>query len=67
VPRRAERGEHVDNHQREVADELDRRRLAVACEADELTTEVLERAATRSIARAKAPPVFHLVGPRTRL
>ncbi len=66
VPRRAERGEHVDNHQCEVAGELDRRRLAVACEADELTTEVLERAAARSVARVKSPPVFHLVGPEAR-
>jgi len=66
VPRRAERGEHVDNHQCEVAGELDRRRLAVACEADELTTEVLERAAARSVARVKSPPVFHLVVPKAR-
>jgi UDP-N-acetylglucosamine transferase subunit ALG13 len=67
VPRRAERGEHVDNHQREVAAELDRRCLAVACEADELTAEVLERAAARSVVRVKSPPVFHLVGSRARL
>ena len=66
VPRRAERGEHVDNHQCEVAAELDRRRLAVACEADELTTEVLERAAARSVARVKSPPVFRLIEVRAR-
>ena len=66
VPRRAERGEHVDNHQCELAGELDRRRLAVACEADDLTPEVLATAASRSIARVKSPPVFHLVEPRVR-
>jgi UDP-N-acetylglucosamine:LPS N-acetylglucosamine transferase len=67
VPRLAERGEHVDNHQREVAAELDRRGLAVACEADDLTTDVLERAAARSIARAVSPPSFPLlVGTRGR-
>jgi UDP-N-acetylglucosamine:LPS N-acetylglucosamine transferase len=66
VPRRAERREHVDDHQREVAAELDRRCLAVACEADKLTTDVLERAAARSVVRVKSPPVFHLVGSRTR-
>jgi UDP-N-acetylglucosamine:LPS N-acetylglucosamine transferase len=66
VPRRVERGEHVDNHQCEVAAELDRRRLAVACEVDDLTTDVLERAAARSVARVKSPPVFHLSEARTR-
>ena len=65
VPRLAERGEHVDNHQREVAAELDRRGLAVACEAEDLTTDVLEHAASRSVARVASPPAFHLVE-RTR-
>jgi UDP-N-acetylglucosamine transferase subunit ALG13 len=66
VPRLAERGEHVDNHQREVAAELDRRHLAIACEAEDLTLEVLEAAAARSVERAQSPPAFHLVEGRPR-
>ena len=60
VPRRVARGEHVDDHQREVAAELDRLGLAVACEADQLTTEHLERAAAKSAFRLSSPPVFRL-------
>jgi UDP-N-acetylglucosamine transferase subunit ALG13 len=49
VPRRAARGEHVDDHQEQVADELARRGLAVVREADELTLEDLSRAAGREV------------------
>ena len=66
VPRSAARGEHVDDHQHEVAAELDRRRLAVACEADELSFEVLERAAALSATRVASPPVFHLAATSRR-
>ena len=66
VPRRAERNEHVDTHQREVADELERRGLAVVCEADELTAGVLERAAARAVSRVQNCPPFHLVEGRSR-
>ncbi len=61
VPRRAERHEHVDDHQLEIAAELDRRGLAVACEPDDLTLEVLEEAAARTVARVASPPTFRLV------
>ncbi|MGO9560365.1 MAG: glycosyltransferase [Acidimicrobiales bacterium] len=66
VPRRAERNEHVDNHQREVADELARRGLAVVCEADDLTAEVLERAAAMAVARVQDCPPFRLIEGRSR-
>lgn len=60
VPRRMHRGEHIDDHQREVATELDRRCLAVACEADELAFTTLERAAARVVSRVASPPTFRL-------
>lgn len=37
VPRSAHRGEHVDEHQRLIADELESRGLALTAEADRLT------------------------------
>ena len=45
VPRRAARGEHVDDHQVELARHLERRGLAVVAEAPELTLSHLQRAA----------------------
>ena len=45
VPRRAARGEHVDDHQVELARHLERRGLAVVAEAPELTLAHLQRAA----------------------
>lgn len=45
VPRRAARGEHVDDHQMELAQHLARRGLAVVAEAPELTLGHLRRAA----------------------
>jgi UDP-N-acetylglucosamine--N-acetylmuramyl-(pentapeptide) pyrophosphoryl-undecaprenol N-acetylglucosamine transferase len=57
VPRRVQRGEHVDDHQVEIAAELDRTGLAVACEADELSTEVLREVASRCVrTNGNAPP-----------
>lgn len=39
VPRRSRHGEHVDDHQTQIAGNLDERGLALAREADELTWE----------------------------
>ncbi len=60
VPRLARHGEHVDDHQVQVADELHDRGLAIRCDAEDLTTEVLAEAAERSVARVAAPPPLHL-------
>ena len=60
VPRRAAHGEHVDDHQQQVAEELERRGLAVSREAGALTFEDLEAAASRRATRADQPPPFRL-------
>jgi UDP-N-acetylglucosamine--N-acetylmuramyl-(pentapeptide) pyrophosphoryl-undecaprenol N-acetylglucosamine transferase len=60
VPRRRARREHTDDHQVQLAHELDRRGLAVTAEVGELTFEHLERAASlRAVYRQ--PPPFELV------
>ena len=51
----------MDNHQAEVAAELDRCGLAVACEVDDLSTEILRIAAARTVVRAGSAPRFGLV------
>jgi UDP-N-acetylglucosamine--N-acetylmuramyl-(pentapeptide) pyrophosphoryl-undecaprenol N-acetylglucosamine transferase len=50
VPRRLAHGEHVDDHQTQIAGELGRRRLSWSVEADALTREDLLAAASRSVA-----------------
>lgn len=47
--RRASRGEHVDDHQTEIADLVNRQDLGRAVEGPGLTSEVIEWAATRRI------------------
>ncbi len=49
VPRRADLGEHVDNHQFQVAAELSNSGLATFCEPEEITLDVLIRASGRRI------------------
>jgi UDP-N-acetylglucosamine--N-acetylmuramyl-(pentapeptide) pyrophosphoryl-undecaprenol N-acetylglucosamine transferase len=53
VPRRAAHGEHVDDHQEQIAGELQRRGLAVHAEADELSYAHLEAAAAAGVGRAE--------------
>lgn len=60
VPRRAEHGEHVDDHQEQIAAELERRGLALAREVGELTREDLTAAAGRAVKPASAPAPFRL-------
>lgn len=56
VPRRFAKGEHVDDHQIQVCEDLVGRGLAVSVDADRLSGEHLLRAAERSVAvRARAP------------
>ncbi len=56
VPRRLARGEHVDDHQEQVADELTRRGLATSCTPEQLDLEVLLDAARRRVVAATAAP-----------
>jgi UDP-N-acetylglucosamine--N-acetylmuramyl-(pentapeptide) pyrophosphoryl-undecaprenol N-acetylglucosamine transferase len=55
VPRSAERGEHVDDHQELLAEELDARGLAVVASPDELTWEDLVASTTRRIRPIDVP------------
>lgn len=51
VPRRSSRGEHVDDHQIEIAHELSLRGLALHRELDDLSTDDLRAAARRVVSR----------------
>lgn len=55
--RRAERGEHVDDHQTQIAQLVRERDLGVPVEGPALTREVLEHAATRRIVPLRTPPI----------
>jgi UDP-N-acetylglucosamine--N-acetylmuramyl-(pentapeptide) pyrophosphoryl-undecaprenol N-acetylglucosamine transferase len=61
VPRRRSRHEHTDDHQVQLARELDRRGLAVVAEVGELTGEHLQAAAARTVTYREPPP-FELGG-----
>jgi UDP-N-acetylglucosamine--N-acetylmuramyl-(pentapeptide) pyrophosphoryl-undecaprenol N-acetylglucosamine transferase len=58
VPRRLAHGEHVDDHQTQIAAELDRRGLALSAEADELTLADLVAAAEARVATLTQDPPF---------
>jgi UDP-N-acetylglucosamine--N-acetylmuramyl-(pentapeptide) pyrophosphoryl-undecaprenol N-acetylglucosamine transferase len=58
VPRRLAHGEHVDDHQTQIAAELGGRGLALSVEADELTFEHLAAAAVKRVATLPADPPF---------
>lgn len=49
VPRQMSRGEHVDDHQQQIARDLDGRGLAISREVDELNLIDLEEAAARHV------------------
>ncbi len=61
IPRRKALGEHVDDHQVQVATMLASRGLAVTCESTEITMEHLQQAAARRVERAAHPPPFELI------
>ncbi|MCA0328880.1 MAG: glycosyl transferase family 28 [Actinobacteria bacterium] len=61
LPRRIARHEHVDDHQVQIAAELDRRGVAIACEVDALDADVVARAMARTVERVPDPPVFQLL------
>ena len=56
VPRRKAHGEHVDDHQAQVASMLSSRGLALDCEVEALTLDVLLQAASRIVTREDTPP-----------
>lgn len=58
VPRRVAHGEHVDDHQTQIAGELAGRGLAVSVDADELTLDHLRAAAARSVTTLAEDPPF---------
>jgi len=60
VPRRLAHGEHVDDHQVQIAARLAESGLAVHAEAGELSREILERAASRRVVAAAERPRFVL-------
>jgi UDP-N-acetylglucosamine transferase subunit ALG13 len=62
VPRRFALGEHVDDHQRQIAADLAERGLAISVEADALCTEHLFAAAGRQVVRPAQAPVFETAG-----
>ena len=64
VPRRIAHGEHVDDHQTQIATELGNRGLAVSVEADELTLEHLLTASVTRVMTLPADPPFMTRGTR---
>ncbi len=62
VPRRKRHGEHVDDHQIQVARELARRGLAVTRSVQDLGHEDLLAAAGRTVTTIVDPPPFRLTG-----
>jgi UDP-N-acetylglucosamine--N-acetylmuramyl-(pentapeptide) pyrophosphoryl-undecaprenol N-acetylglucosamine transferase len=58
VPRRLSLGEHVDDHQIQVARELGNRGLAVSVEADDLRYDDLIAVARKKVATLAQAPVF---------
>ncbi|MGY5882428.1 glycosyltransferase [Modestobacter lacusdianchii] len=61
VPRRAQYGEHIDDHQQQIAAELSRRGLAVARQVEDVDHESLAEAASGGVIRLPAPPPFRLL------
>jgi UDP-N-acetylglucosamine transferase subunit ALG13 len=60
VPRDPDADEHVDNHQEQIAAELDRRGLALWRSVDSISPEDLEAVAARSVTSAADLPEFVL-------
>ena len=62
VPRRLIHGEHVDDHQTQIATELGNRGLAVSAEADDLTLDHLLAASATRVMTLPTDPPFMLRG-----
>ena len=61
LPRLAIHGEHIDDHQLQIAGELDRRGLALACAVEDLDSDVFTQAMRRTVAVGVDPPPFRLL------
>jgi UDP-N-acetylglucosamine--N-acetylmuramyl-(pentapeptide) pyrophosphoryl-undecaprenol N-acetylglucosamine transferase len=61
VPRRFAQGEHVDDHQRQIAEELAERGLALSVDADDVDLGWLLAAAGRRVVRPAQAPTFETV------
>jgi UDP-N-acetylglucosamine transferase subunit ALG13 len=57
VPRLERHGEHVDDHQRQIAAELERRGLAIDREVEDLDGDVLHRASAARVISTPADPI----------
>jgi UDP-N-acetylglucosamine--N-acetylmuramyl-(pentapeptide) pyrophosphoryl-undecaprenol N-acetylglucosamine transferase len=66
VPREASHGEHVDDHQQQVARELHKRGLALHVSIETLDADALLDAAGRRVDVVSNPPAFPLKGVRTQ-
>lgn len=64
VPRRLALGEHVDDHQIQVAAELAARGLSITVEADRLSREDLDAAMAKAVARPAQAPLFETLAGR---
>jgi UDP-N-acetylglucosamine--N-acetylmuramyl-(pentapeptide) pyrophosphoryl-undecaprenol N-acetylglucosamine transferase len=64
VPRRHALGEHVDDHQTQIAGELSGRGLAISAEAGDLTLDHLLAAASTRVATLPVDPPFVIAGSR---
>ena len=51
IPRQHRHGEHIDDHQAQIAAELSRRGLAISVQPEDLTLDHLRDAASRSVVR----------------
>jgi len=61
LPRLAQHGEHVDDHQLQIAGELDRRGLAIRCAVEDLEPSVFTAAMRSSVVAGVAAPSFRLL------
>jgi UDP-N-acetylglucosamine--N-acetylmuramyl-(pentapeptide) pyrophosphoryl-undecaprenol N-acetylglucosamine transferase len=61
VPRRRVRGEHIDDHQLQIAEMLGARDLALSAEVEDLDYPLLLKAAARRVVRVGGRPPFQLV------
>lgn len=60
VPRESAFNEHVDDHQQQIARELDRRGLALCCAVGQLDLQALQYAASRTVETVSEPLPFPL-------
>lgn len=65
VPRRSSLGEHVDDHQSQIARQLAERGLSVSVDANELRYDDLIEAAGKSVISPAQPPTFETQGRRS--